>query len=53
MAEEKEKTMIEIYTNDRREVNLIKIKTQAKNVPDVLHRAIKLLKEHIKKEGVK
>ena len=45
-----EKTLVEIYIDDRRELNIIKIKTDAKNIPNVLHKAIKLLKNQIENE---
>ena len=42
--------MVEIYIDDRKELNIIKIKTSAKNIPDVLRKAIHLLKFQIEGE---
>jgi len=45
----KEKTMIEVYVDDRHEFNLIKVQAKAKNIPDLLHKAVLLLKKEMEK----
>ncbi len=42
--------MVEIYIDDRKDLNLIKIKTNSKNIPEVLHKAVEILKEQIEDE---
>jgi len=44
------KTMVEIYEDDRKDLHYIKISTSAKNLPDVLHKAITTLKKHLEEE---
>ncbi len=43
----KEKTLIEIWKDDLKEIHFIKISTEVKNIPDVIHRAINLLKKEL------
>jgi len=42
-----EKTMVEIYHDDKKDLHYCKIMTNAKNLPQVLHEAIKKLKKEI------
>lgn len=44
------KTMVEIYMDDKKDLHFLKISTNAKNLPEVLHKAIQLLKKQIKEE---
>ncbi len=44
-----EKTMVEIYRNDKKDLLLFKIKSSAKNMPEAIRLMIKKLKEELKK----
>ena len=45
--EEPNLTMVEIYHDDKKDLHICKIMSNAKNLPDVLHDAIKQLKKEI------
>ena len=42
-----EKTMTEMWAEDLTMAHIIKINTKAKNLPDVWHRAIQLVKKNM------
>jgi hypothetical protein len=44
------KTMVQIYTDDKKQLQLLKISTNAKNLPSVLKIAINLLKKQVEAE---
>lgn len=45
----KEKTMVEIYRDDKKDLILFKIKSNAKNMPETIKLMIEKLKEELKK----
>lgn len=47
----KDKTMVEIYNDDKKDLHFIKISTNAKNLPEVLKVAIKQLKKQLENEA--
>lgn len=42
---EKEKTMIELYKDDHKDLLMFKVQSNAKNMPEVMRLVIKKLKE--------
>lgn len=47
MENTEEKTMVEIYRNDKKDLLLFKIQSSAKNMPETIRLMIKKLKEEI------
>ena len=49
MKKQKEKTMIEVYKDTRKDLMLFKLQTNAKNIPDVMEKIVSKLKEEVNK----